>query len=108
MDLNKYVEQNKKIEKNVLDFLETDENVEEYFQNLTQQITDLKIHDDRHNLSLFLRLLTSISNNHHHDTDFFSKIERIIHLFKAEIKKNFRIWIFFPFLNQTKEFYYLS
>lgn len=89
MDLPKFVEQNKKIQKNVLDFLENDENTEECFQNLIQQISDQKIRDDQHQLSLFLHLLASISNNHHHDTDFFKKIEQIIQVFKSDIKTFF-------------------
>lgn len=42
-----------------------------------------------HELDSTLRLILNIANNHHRSNDFFSKIEKIILIFKNEIKQSY-------------------
>lgn len=89
MSIQQYLDGMKKIQENLLDFLENEENEEENFQNLNSIFADLKIPDDPHMFKSLLYLIAKISNNHHHEQNFFSKIFKILKLFINDIKKNF-------------------
>ena len=53
-------------------------------------------------------MLVKISNNHYHTENFYFKIERIIQLFKDEIKKNFsNSNLFMIFQSNKRLLYYL-
>lgn len=75
------------IQSEFLKFIDDDENFEEKFQNLLLLFEDKKIRENKNDLRLFLHHITSVCANHHRNKNFFNKIERVIKLFKDEIKK---------------------
>lgn len=89
MEIQKYLDKIKSIYHSFLEFLCKEMNNEEHFQNLIQILEDHNIFDDHHELKVFLRLLLKISNNHFRTPEFFGKIERIILLFREQIKQSF-------------------
>ena len=98
MDCPKYLDKMKKIQENLLEFIDNEDNVEEKFQNLINLLKDQKFRDNENDLKSFLYLVLRIANNHHRKEGFFNKIERILTFFKDEIRKfylNFEIFNIF-------------
>ena len=85
--IEKLLEKHKKNQKELLNFLDNDENIDLNFHNLKIFFEDTKIRDHQHEFRLFWRMLMKIVNNHHHGPNFLSKIEQIILYFKDDIKK---------------------
>lgn len=98
MDLNEYLEKMRGIQKDLLGYLDNEENIEEAFINLINIFDSHKIKENRHELKSILRLILKITKNHYRYPNFFSKIEKIINYLKDEIKKifsNFEIFMIF-------------
>ena len=89
MNANDILAQMKDIQNKLLDFIDNEDNEEENFQNLNSVIDDIEIRNNSHKLSTLLRLLVKLSNNHHRCNNFYSKIEKIIQLFKEQITSYF-------------------
>lgn len=89
INTDKYIKDMKKIQENLLSYIENDANVEEKFQNLNTILDDLKIRENKHELKSLLHMILKIANNHHRGPDFFTKIERLLTVFKEEMTKNF-------------------
>ena len=89
MKSNENLEEMKKIQENIIDFIENEDNVEEKFQNLLNMIKDFKIRDNLYKLKLLVHLISKISCDHHRGTNFFSKIEQILCVFKEDLRKYF-------------------
>ena len=87
MNIEEYFDKIKSIQSEFLEFIENDENVEGNFQNLFLILEDKKIRYNKHDLRLFLHHVASISANHRRGKNFFAKIERVIQIFKSEIRK---------------------
>ena len=89
--IEKYLDEMKGIETDLLAFLEEgEENKELNFQNLKDNFDKIKIHEDQHTLMSFLHLLTKIADNHHHSPNFFDKIDQILQIFQEDIKKYYK------------------
>ena len=82
-----YIEEMKNIQANLLNLLDND--IEENFNNLCTIFEDLEIKKNLHKLKTILHLIVKISNNHYRRPYFFYKLERVLLLFKDEIKKYF-------------------
>ena len=65
----------RKIQRSLLDFIDDEENSEEYFENLIKLIDDHKIKQNCHELKSFLYLISNIAANHPRQLVFFSKID---------------------------------
>lgn len=89
MNIQKCLESMKNLQSNLLDFLEDDRDIENNFSFLNSFLEDFKIRDNSHELIPFLHLILKISNNLYRGPNFFSKIERILNLFKNDITKYF-------------------
>ena len=85
MSLQEYTDKMKKIQSQILEFLEDEEASEENFKTL---LTLLSI-SDRYELKLILLMISKISNNHHRCLHFFTKIERILGILFTENKNMF-------------------
>lgn len=85
MKYQTYLRELRSLYENFLTFIDNDE-CNEGFAKLSKQINDMKIKDDKEELEHFLRIVVSVSNNHHRNSHFFPKIEQILQLF--EIKLN--------------------
>ena len=89
MSIQDYINEMMLIQSDFLEFIENETEGEEEFKKLTKLFEDLKISENQHKLKSILHLLIKISNNHHRNHVFFTKIEQIILHFKADIKKYF-------------------
>ena len=98
MLLKETLEKMTKIQRNLLDFIDNDDNIEENFQNLKTLFDDQKIQEDQNDLLLLLSLITDIANNHHRVPNFYEKIDKILLYLKNTIQKyysNFEIFDIF-------------
>ena len=102
MDLNEYLEKMRGIQKDLLGYLDNEENIEETFINLINIFDSHKIKENRHELKSILRLILKITKNHYRYPNFFSKIEKIINYLKDEIKKNFSNFEIFMIFKTSK------
>lgn len=80
----------KRIHQNLIDFLDNERDDEEIFQNLKTILDDMKIYDNQN------------------QPNFFNKIEKILLLFKNDIKKFYSNWdLFFIFKENKKMILFL-
>ena len=84
MDIQGYLETMKKIQDNLLEFLENGDDSENSLQQFTNFLTDQHIQNDK--LKEFLNLISKISMNHQRTTYFIKKIENILTFLKNDIK----------------------
>ena len=89
MNSKEFLDKNKEIQDELLDFIRNDENDTLNFESLQTLFNDFNIRNDKHDLTTLLHLLAKISNNHHRGPSFFDKIEKIIIIFKDDIKNFF-------------------
>ena len=71
MNVNEFLEEMKKIQTNILEFLDNGDNIEEKFQNLINIFDDIKIHDNQFKIKPLFYLILHIFSNHHHKSEFF-------------------------------------
>ena len=86
-----YLNMMKHINEKITNFLEDEANSEECFLILEDQFkfNNPKISDTKHDFLSLLHFICKIGNNHHRCPNFFCKIERILLIFKEDIKKSF-------------------
>ena len=89
MNIQEYLDILKTIQNDIINFLDNEDNIEENFQLLRDIFEEKNIFNDKHKLTLILHLLVILSNNHFRTINFFSKIERILLLFKEVFQNNF-------------------
>lgn len=80
MDPEHYLEEMKKIQENLLNFIDEETGVDENFQNLKVVFDEFKTVDDKNILKSTLHLLSRVIDNNHRGPSFFDKIEKIITL----------------------------
>lgn len=102
MNNQNYLEEMKTIENNIQSFIEDEFEIEEHLQVLTNLFDEIKLHDDKYKLKSLLRLIVEITNNFHRFPHLFSKIERILQLFKKDIKNFFPNWEIFSIFESNK------
>ena len=89
MESQKYIEEMRKIQDTLIDFIDDEGMNDESFKSLFDQLNKHLIIQDHHKFRTFFRILANISNNHHRCANFFEKIEKILFNIKSEIKKCF-------------------
>ncbi|KAK8871951.1 hypothetical protein M9Y10_007697 [Tritrichomonas musculus] len=82
--IKKLVEENKCMQKNILDFLEAKDAC---FKNVTEYLDNEQIRENKEKLFIFINILSAISANHKISDDFINKIEQIIKYLQLDIKK---------------------
>ena len=85
METGKYITTMRTIEKSLLEFIDNKLNNEELFQNLIHIFDEQKITENRELFKSAFYIISSIANNHHRNTSFFTKIEQIIKYYKEFI-----------------------
>lgn len=85
--LQKCLDELKMMQEKILAFINEEANAEENFQNLNSFINEHKFNDCRYKLKMSLHLIIKIANNHHRSSDFISKIEKILLIFKDKMKE---------------------
>ena len=89
MTIQDFLDEMRKIQKDLLWFIDQEVKSEENFANLSKTINDLKVYDDKNKLNSLLHLIMHITNNHHRYPDLYLKIDQILRLLKNHIKTNF-------------------
>lgn len=102
LKIQEFINKIKTVQSVISKYIEDDANYEENFQNFVSMIQNQKIQDDKHLLELLLRYISSICNNHHRNSNFFSKIERMIRFLSKEIKQFFTDIEIFHFFKSNK------
>ena len=107
--IKEYIYQMKDIYDKLLTFIDNpDSRSEKYFQNLIHINKKHDIKGDKERFSNFIDLLVNISNDHHRQSGFFDKIERILSQYKDTIKANStNIEIFEQFSSNKRLLYFL-
>ena len=96
MNIEDYIEEKRDFLNAILEFLEKETSSIDEYQDLT------KFCSNRNELSLFLHLISKISENHKRNPDFFNKIEKLILLFEEEFKTQFSNSELFRFFKKSK------
>lgn len=81
--LTSHINEIKALYHNLLNFLENPD--ENDFKELIKFISIQKDENDRGKITGFLRLITSIANNHHQVKNFYKKIFQILLNYKEQI-----------------------
>ena len=89
MNYLEYLDKNKEIQKQLLLFLDKEDNIEANYKNLIELFTNYKILDNYHEFKSLLYLLSNVSNNHYQTPCFNSKIEQLLKYLKSDINKHF-------------------
>lgn len=73
MNAQSILEQMKNIQKDLLEYLDDNRNIEENFQNISNKFIDQKISDDANKLKILLHLILRIGNlQSEFEINFFS------------------------------------
>ena len=89
MEIQELVDYQKKFLSLALQFIENDDNDEEYFRKLVEYFNCQKLSQNLCLLKIFLQLLCRISLHHFRKQGFFEKIVKIINYYQPIIKDNF-------------------
>ena len=76
--MDKYIQEKKDIQNNLLRYIDDEGNIEENYRNLITKIQIQKISENISETQIFFKLLVKIADYHFRAKDFFSKIEKII------------------------------
>ena len=102
MSVQDYLDQMKKLQATLLNYLEKEDLIEEYLNNFMQLFQDYKICKHKQKFESVLHLLLNISNNHHRELNFFQKIEKIILYFKTNLQAIFSNFVIFNIFKSNK------
>ena len=100
--LREYLSDKKKLHQQILDYIDHSDNLEEHFQSLSQTIQEQKIQEFKYKLFEMLNLISKIADNHKRCRDFFSKIEKLLLIFKNEFSKFFSNYDIFDIFKNNK------
>ncbi|KAK8865465.1 hypothetical protein M9Y10_011013 [Tritrichomonas musculus] len=102
MSSQEYLDMMKNIQESILNFLGEEAKSEENFLILEEIFNNSIISDNKYYLMSLLHLISKIGNNFHRFPNFFIKIERILLIFKEDIKKYFSNSEIFNFFKSNK------
>ena len=66
-----------KIYDKLLEFIEKNENVEKYYQNLNAYFSEQKFSQDKYSFKLILYMMSNIKKHHHRNPSFFKTVNFI-------------------------------
>lgn len=87
MSIQEHFDQMRTIQRTILNYLEKEDVLEEFYENLIQIFQEKKINENKLKFESVLHLLSIISHNHHRELKFFKKIEKILLFFKNDFQK---------------------
>ncbi|KAK8839221.1 hypothetical protein M9Y10_032150 [Tritrichomonas musculus] len=85
MDIQQYIKRKKELYNIFLNYIDSNDDYEECYQSLIQYFQP----QSNEELQTFLHMILELSKNHHRDSTFFNKIERILLFYEQEIKQTF-------------------
>ena len=97
------IDKMQEVQKELLKYLDEENDEVFSFNNLMIIIEKNKIKENAHEFKLFLRLLINISNYHKSGPGFFNKVERILNFLKEDIKSAFTSNIIFNFSKTNRK-----
>ena len=107
MDFQKYIKQKKEEYNHLIGFVESESDDEVLFKNISeeasQKINNLPPKEKKSELKLFLRLVSSICNNHYRNANFQIKFEKIILFFQNIIQQTLTIPEIFDIFKDNKQ-----
>lgn len=87
--MQEYITEMKLIHKNILDFVDSDEDLESKYEELGRVLNPTQIKKNKFGLIEILYIILCIANKHYRSYNFFDKIERMLLLLKEDIKNTF-------------------
>ena len=93
-----YLEEMKEIQNHLLEFIDSEEENQQNFDDLEKILKSRSSHFKSQELISVLNIISQIVDNHHRGPFFFDKIKQIINCYKEEIKQTFsnvKIYDFF-------------
>lgn len=102
MNFKENLQTMKKIQKNLLDYLNDEKNSEENYRNIQQIFEGQKIKDDYYFLYSVLQLISKIADNHKRNSNFFDQIEKIIINIKDIINEKLNNYEIFTIFQNSK------
>ena len=85
-NIKAFLDKMKSIHLNILDFIDSEEQNENIYQNLINLFKDQQISSEKHDFQLFLQMISVIIEYHFRGPKFFEKIEQILLFFENSIK----------------------
>lgn len=89
MEITQYLDKFKEIQASLLEYIESQDDINENFNNLVKILKKFDIKNHKHEFKLFIHLFSAICVNHHHACNFYDKIFSILQFFKTEIMKHY-------------------
>ncbi|KAK8833905.1 hypothetical protein M9Y10_030414 [Tritrichomonas musculus] len=89
MEIKKIIEQKKKMQESLLDYLEDESDAERNFNSFVKIIANQNIKGDKFEFKSLLQIINVIGNHHHRCHNFINKIDRILDHIKEDIPKYF-------------------
>ena len=102
MNIKEYIANKRKIQSEVLGFIDDEEESETKYREISTLLTDPTLTNNKEEMKQVILIISSISDNHHRTTNFFDKIGRIIELIKDSLKSNFTNQELFSFFKNNK------
>lgn len=88
MEIQHYLDKMRTIQTCLLEYIDSEDESEKFYL-LETELEKLKFQDNKYELESLLLLISKISNNHHRTDDFFYKIEKVLQIYKIDMKKYF-------------------
>ena len=89
MEYSELLNRKRELQNCILEYIDSQENIDDYFTNLSKLIIEQQIQENPDSLKSLLYLLNTISNDYHRPPDFFEKIDKILIHLKPKIKQSF-------------------
>ncbi|KAK8892563.1 hypothetical protein M9Y10_029796 [Tritrichomonas musculus] len=105
MEVDAYINKKKQLYDIFMNYIDCENDSEEYYALLTKLIEKQKIRNTKSELKSFLYLLSKISANHYRNQYFFTKIEKLVVLLKKDIINYFTNFEIFQFFEDEKFIY---
>ena len=100
MELLEYLKRMEKIQEKLIEFIESEDQEIDFTDNVKNLLIQENI---KFELKEFLHLTLEISNNYHHKTNLYNKIEQVLSIFKSEIQNYYsNLEIFTLFQNNKR------
>lgn len=96
------IEEMKKIQTNLLTFIESDDELETSFDDLKTFFEDIKFRENPNRLKSILQLIYKISKNHQRKSNFYDKIKSVFLFFEEDIKNTFSNYELFLIFKNSK------
>ena len=105
MSSEEYLDKMKKIQEQLLLFIDDEKNTEENFQNLKDIFINTKIKDNRYELVSLLHLILQIGNYHYRFNNL-ANLSKLLHFSKKISRIITRILKYSIYLRVTKGFFF--